>query len=128
MPLLYEEDYALFIVLLSLIFIGWLGQVIVVSGMIAGLNLHLFHFNPSVASMAPNIFFLVWCGVDWDKGKLLSILPSSVVEQIVLVHISSTRPDILRWAIFRDGNFSLRSSWEFVRRSRSQNEVFSLIW
>ena len=86
----------------------------------------LFHFNPSAASMAPISSF--WCGVDWDKGKLLSILPSSVVEQIVLVLIYDTGLDILRWAIFRDGNFSLRSSWEFVRGSCSQNEVFSLIW
>ena len=86
----------------------------------------LFHFNPSVASMAPISSF--WCGVDWDKGKLLSVLPSLVVEQILLVPISGTGPDILRLAIFRDENFSLMNNWEFVHGSRSQNEVFSLIW
>ena len=51
-----------------------------------------------------------WCGVDWDKGKLLLALPSLVVEQIVLVTISGTGPVILCWAISRDGNFSLRHS------------------
>lgn len=82
----------------------------------------LFHCNPSAASMAPISSF--WCGVDWDKGRLLSVLPSSVVEQIVLVPIFGTGPDILRLAISRDGNFSLRSSWEFVCGSRSKNGVF----
>ncbi|KAH9684879.1 hypothetical protein KPL70_013711 [Citrus sinensis] len=32
-------------------------------------SIHLFHFNPSATSMAPISSF--WCGVEWDRGKLL---------------------------------------------------------
>ena len=67
--------------------------------------------------MAP--IFSFWCGVEWDRVKLLSVLPSSVVKHILLVSISDAGPDILRWALSRDENFSLRSSWEFLRRSRN---------
>ena len=68
----------------------------------------------------------MWCGL--GQRELLSVLPSLVVEQILLVPISGTGPDILRLAIFRDGNFSLMNNWEFVRGSHNQNVVFSLIW
>ena len=82
----------------------------------------LFHFNPSATSIA--LISSFWCGVEWDKGNLLSVLPSSVVEQILLVPIFYSGPDILRWTLFRDVNFSLRSSWEFICGSRNHNEFF----
>lgn len=46
----------------------------------------------------------------WDKGKLLSVLPSLVVEQILLVLISSVGPNILRWHLSEDQNFSLMNA------------------
>ena len=77
----------------------------------------LSYFNPSAASMA--LISSFWCGMDWDRGKILSVLPSSVVEQILLVPISGVGLDILRWALSKDGNISLKNSWEFIRGSRS---------
>lgn len=64
----------------------------------------------------------------WDMGKFLSVLPFFVVEQILLVLISGIRPDRLRWDLSRDEDFSLRSAWEFIHRSRIWNDVLSFIW
>lgn len=63
----------------------------------------------------------------WDKGKLLVVLLSSVVEQILLILISSVGPNMLRWDLSRDEDFSLRSAWCFVCRSRSEMMLFSFI-
>lgn len=37
-----------------------------------------------------------WWGIVWDKGELLNVLPSSIVEQILLVTISSRESDLIR--------------------------------
>ena len=63
----------------------------------------------------------------WDKGKLLVVLLSSVVEQILLILISSVGPNMLRWDLFRDEDFSLRSAWYFLCRSRFEMMFFSFI-
>lgn len=60
----------------------------------------------------------------WDKGKLLVVLLSSVVEQILLILISSVGPNMLRWDLSRDEDFSLRSAWCFVYRSRYEMIFF----
>ena len=95
--------------------------------MIAGLILYIFSILILQQLLWPQylLFGVVWNGTG---ESLLLVLSSSVVEHILLVPISDSGLDIFCWALSRDVNFSLRSSWEFIRGSRNQNEVFSLIW
>lgn len=74
-----------------------------------------FHFNPTVVSMVPMSFF--WQGAVLDSGRLLFVLPTSIVEQISLISISVVGLNILCWTLSRDGNFSKKSAWELVRGS-----------
>lgn len=65
-----------------------------------------------------------WCGVVWDKVKLLVVLLSFVVEHILLIPIFSIGPNMLRWDLSRDGDFSLRSAWCFVHMSQYEMMFF----
>lgn len=64
LPLLCREDYALFIALLNLIFVGWLDRVVVVSSMIAGLTLCLSFILILRQLLWPQylLFSVVWIG------------------------------------------------------------------
>ncbi|KAH9750075.1 reverse transcriptase domain-containing protein [Citrus sinensis] len=86
----------------------------------------LYLFNPAAASSRPVSFY--WQGTVWDRGKLEDILPSSIVEQILLVPISCAEPDLICWDLSPDGAFHLRTAWELVRCTRPRDEVYSIIW
>lgn len=86
----------------------------------------LYFFNPAAASSRPVSFY--WQGTVWDRGKLEDILPTSIVEQILLVPISCEEPDLIRWDLSPDGSFHLRTAWELVRCTRPRDEVYSIIW
>ncbi|KAH9750080.1 zf-RVT domain-containing protein [Citrus sinensis] len=58
----------------------------------------------------------------------LQRLPRSIVEQILLVPISSEEPDLIRWDLSPDGTFHLQTAWELVRCTRPRDEVYSIIW
>lgn len=76
--LLFRDDYTLFVILLSLVSIGWIDMVIVVFSMTAILVLCLFFSNPIATSIVPVSSF--WCGIVQDKEKFLLVMPSSTVE------------------------------------------------
>ncbi|KAH9750081.1 zf-RVT domain-containing protein [Citrus sinensis] len=84
--------------------VGLLGRESVVSGTITGW------------ALAPYIFLT------------LQRLPRSIVEQILLVPISSEEPDLIRWDLSPDGTFHLQTAWELVRCTRPRDEVYSIIW
>lgn len=85
---------------------------------------HLVIYNPAAASSVPVSFF--WRGEVWDMGKLEDVLPTSIVEQNLLVSISSEEVDLNRWDLASDGTFHLQSAWELVRCSSLKDEVFQL--
>ncbi|KAH9750680.1 hypothetical protein KPL71_013964 [Citrus sinensis] len=64
-----------------------------------------------------NISFWYDCWL--DSIHLFHFNPSATS----MAPISSFWCDIFCWALSRDVNFSLRSSWEFIRGSRNQNEA-----
>lgn len=78
-----------------------------------------FHFNHAVVSMVPMSFF--WQGVVLDRGRLLSVLPTLIVEQISLIFISVVGlclgMGIFLWrvlgSLFRDLEFKMRFSLIF---------------
>ena len=72
----------------------------------------LFLYNPAAASLVPISFY--WQDTVWDRGRLKDILPSSIVEQILLAPISYGEPDLIRWDLGPDGTFHLRTAWELV--------------
>lgn len=49
--------------------------------------------------------FFYWRGTVKDRGKLQDVLPSSIVAQILLFPIFSTKPDTILWASDHDGFF-----------------------
>lgn len=63
-----------------------------------------------------------------SKGRLLFVLPTSIVEQNLLISVSGIGPDILRWTLSSVRNFSMKITWELVRGSWIWNEVFTYIW
>lgn len=86
----------------------------------------IFFFNPTTAFMVLVSSF--WFLMVWDKGELLSILPSSVVEQILLVLISSVGSYLLHWTLSRDGDFSLMTLGSLFVSLGPRMRPFSFIW
>lgn len=86
----------------------------------------LFFFNPTTAFMVHVSSF--WFLMVWDKGELLSILPSSVIEQILLVLISSVGSDMLHWTLSGDGDFSLMTLGSLFVSLGPRMRSFSFIW
>lgn len=87
-------------------------------------SIPLFLFNPVDVSMDHVSFF--WRGIIWDKGKLLLILPTLVIEQILLISIFSDGLDILHWTLSKDEDFSMKTSQEVVREHQIRNGIFFL--
>lgn len=82
-------------------------------------------YNLAAASSVPVSLF--WQGTVQDRGKLKDVLPLSIVEQILLVPISSREPDLICWDFAPNGNFHLQTAWELVRCSRRRDELSYII-
>lgn len=69
-----------------------------------------------------------WRRTIWDRSKFQAVLPSSIVDMILLLYISSEEPDLICWDSALDRTFHLRIAWEIVCFSRPSVEFFFLLF
>ncbi|XP_075098935.1 uncharacterized protein LOC142175831 [Nicotiana tabacum] len=67
----------------------------------------------------------------WDAARLMQILPQDLATHI----IDNIKPPALSdeldkpfWMMKPKGNFTVKSAWDYVRRRREHNAVFTKIW
>lgn len=66
----------------------------------------------------------------WNVNKLLESLPEEYVSHIVeniKPHVVNDKLDIPYWMLEPRGHFSLKSAWEYLRRSDEPREAYKKI-